>query len=60
MFVIKNTERDYDCYISENNLWKGLLKAKVFNSENEANTYLSENNISNGKIYSWIEIVKIK
>lgn len=60
MFVIKNIKRDYDCYISENNVWEGLLKAKTFNSENEANAYINEQNIVDGKACSWNEIISVK
>lgn len=52
MFVIKNIKRNYNCYLTENNTWSGLLKAKVFKSEEEAKKVLTEE----GKIFSWIEI----
>lgn len=60
MFVIKNVKRSYACYISENNTWEGLLKAKVFVSENEANEYINSNKLLDGKVYTWLEIVNKK
>lgn len=53
MFVIKNIKRGYNCYLTENNTWKGLLEAKVFKTEEEANSFLTEE----GKVLSWNEVV---
>lgn len=60
MFVIKNIKRKYDCYISDTNVWKGLIEAKIFKSEKEAFDYLNENKIEDGKVYTWSEITSIK
>jgi len=56
MFVIKNIKRSYDCYLTENNTWSGLLNAKVFNTEDEAKKVLNED----GKIISWNEVISNK
>lgn len=56
MFVIKNVKRSYDCYLTENNTWKGLLKAKIFKTEDEAKVVLTED----GKIFAWSDIVGLK
>ena len=36
MFVIKNTKRNYNCYLSNNNKWEGIVKAKVYDTKDEA------------------------
>lgn len=56
MFVIKNIKRSYDCYLTENNTWEGLLKAKTFKTEDEAKTALTED----GKILDWSDVVRLK
>lgn len=56
MFVIKNIKRSYDCYLTENNTWEGLLKAKTFKTEDEAKEALNEN----GQIIAWSDVVKLK
>lgn len=56
MFVIKNIKRNYDCYLTENNTWEGLLKAKTFKTEDEAKAVLTED----GKIFAWSDIVVLK
>ena len=56
MFVIKNIKRSYDCYLTENNTWEGLLKAKTFKTEDEAKTALTED----GKILAWSDVVRLK
>ncbi len=56
MFVIKNIKRSYDCYLTENNTWEGLLKAKTFKTEDEAKEALNEN----GQIVAWSDVVKLK
>lgn len=56
MFVIKNIKRNYDCYLTENNTWEGLLKAKTFKTEDEAKAALTED----GKIFIWSDIVGLK
>ena len=56
MFVIKNIKRNYDCYLTENNTWEGLLKAKTFKTEAEAKAVLTED----GKIFTWSDIVGLK
>ena len=58
MFVIKNTKRDYDCYLSENNKWEGLLKAKVYNTKEEAEKV--ELPSETGKVVSWENVVNVK
>lgn len=58
MFVIKNTKRDYDCYLSENNKWEGLLKAKVYNTKEEAEKV--ELPSETAEIVEWNKIVNIK
>lgn len=55
MFVIKNKNKPYACYLSENDKWEGLLKAKVFKTKEEI-TELSEE----GEIISWEEVVSVK
>lgn len=58
MFVIKNTKRDYNCYLSENNTWEGLLKAKVYKTQEEAeNTKIPS---ETGKVVSWENVVNGK
>ena len=52
MFVIKNIKRDYDCYLTKDNTWKGLLEAETFKTEEEAEIKLTEE----GKIIDWNEI----
>ena len=56
MFVIKNVKRSYDCYLTENNTWEGLLKAKIFKTEDEAKVVLTED----GKIFAWSDIIGLK
>lgn len=56
MFVIKNIKRNYDCYLTENNTWEGLLKAKTFKTEAEAKAVLTED----GKIFAWSDIIGLK
>lgn len=56
MFVIKNTKRDYNCYLTENNTWKGLLEAKIFKTKEEAEQSLLEDGI----ILSWEDVVHPK
>lgn len=57
MFVIKNTKRDYNCYLSNDNKWEGLLKSKTFETKEEAEkaTLPSEE----GEIISWDQAVGI-
>lgn len=55
MFVIKNTKRNYDCYLTENNTWSGLLKAKTFKTEDEAKAVLTEE----GKVITWSEVTTL-
>lgn len=55
MFIIKNIKRSYDCYLTENNTWEGLLKAKTFKTEEEAKASLTED----GKIITWSEVTKL-
>lgn len=52
MFVIKNIKRNYDCYLTKDNNWKGLLEAETFKTEEEAKSKLTEE----GKIINWNEI----
>ena len=54
MFVIKNVKRDYNCYLTEDNKWSGLLEAKIFETKEEAEKTSSEE----GKVYSWEELIK--
>lgn len=56
MFIIKNIKRSYDCYLTKNNTWEGLLKAKTFKTEDEAKAVLTED----GKIFIWSDIVGLK
>lgn len=56
MFVIKNIKRSYDCYLTENNTWEGLLSAKTFKTEDEAKKVLNED----GEIVSWNEVISNK
>lgn len=56
MFVIKNVKRSYDCYLTENNTWEGLLKVKIFKTEDEAKVVLTED----GKIFTWSDIIGLK
>lgn len=58
MFVIKNTKRNYDCYLSENNKWEGLLKAKVYNTKEEAEKV--ELPSETAEIVEWNKVVNIK
>ena len=53
MFVIKNTQKAFDAYLSTEGKWSGLLNAKTYNSKEEAKKDLKEN----GKIYTWEEIL---
>ena len=56
MFIIKNVKRNYDCYLTENNTWEGLLKAKIFKTKDEAKVVLTED----GKIFAWSDIIGLK
>ena len=56
MFVIKNIKRDYDCYLTKDNTWKGLLKAETFKTEEDAKNKLTDE----GKIIEWKEITGLK
>ena len=57
MFVIKNTKRDYNCYLSNDNKWEGLLKSKTFETKEEAEkTALPSDE---GDIISWDQAVGI-
>lgn len=56
MFVIKNVKRSYDCYLTENNTWEGLLKAKTFKTEDEVKQVLTDE----GELLTWEEITGIK
>lgn len=58
MFVIKNTKRNYDCYLSENNKWEGLLKAKIYNTKEEAEKVELPSEIA--EIVEWNKVVNIK
>jgi len=55
MFIIQNAKRSYNCYLSENNEWKGLLEAKTFKTKDEI-TNVPED----GKIVEWNEVVGLK
>lgn len=52
MFVVKNTKRSYNCYLNEENKWKGLLEAKIFSTKEEAEKNAGEQ----GMVISWSEI----
>lgn len=54
MFVIKNTQRDYVCYLSEDGEWEGLLKAKTFETKEEAE---KEKHNETTEILDWNEVV---
>lgn len=54
MFVIKNKDRNYACYLTEENTWKGLLQAKFFKTKEEAEKVLNEY----GEIVNFEELVK--
>lgn len=58
MFIIKNTKRNYDCYLSENNKWEGLLKAKVYNTKEEAEKV--ELPSETAEVVEWNKVVNIK
>lgn len=51
MFLIKNTKRSYDCYLSNEDNWAGLLSAKVFENKEDAEKACSDD----GKVISWNE-----
>ena len=51
MFLIKNTKRSYNCYLSDEGKWAGLLIAKVFENKEDAEKVCSED----GKVISWNE-----
>ena len=55
MFLIKNTKRSYDCYLSDEGKWAGLLIAKVFENKADAEKVCSED----GKIISWSEATSL-
>lgn len=54
MFVIRNTKRDYKCYLSENNKWEGLLKAKTFETKEDAE---KEKYTETAEILNWNDVV---
>lgn len=55
MFLIKNTKRSYDCYLSDEGKWAGLLIAKVFENKSDAEKACSED----GKVISWSEATSL-
>lgn len=55
MFVIKNKNKPYACYLSENNKWEGLLKAKTFKTKEEIKEFPED-----GEVISWEEVVSVK
>lgn len=56
MFVIKNKNRNYACYLTEENTWKGLLQAKMFSTKEEAEKALTES----GEIVDFYELTRPK
>ena len=56
MFVIKNTKKAYDCYLTSDKKWKGLLQAQHFNTEDEAKANLPEN----GEVCDYFKLVGLK
>ncbi|MGN1393405.1 MAG: hypothetical protein ACI4V7_05095 [Succinivibrionaceae bacterium] len=55
MFLIKNIKRSYDCYLSDEGKWAGLLIAKVFENKTDAEKVCSED----GKVISWNEATSL-
>lgn len=55
MFLIKNTKRSYNCYLSDEGKWAGLLIAKVFEDKAEAEKVCSED----GKVITWDEATNL-